>query len=342
MLAVTAILSTGLVLSAPAGAASAFDSTPQASVPTNHPQIFAFTAPEAGFNPETASAADLQRHGLPPRPDATAHPQAFRTWQDVIRHAKHEIKPEFTPRPARKGPSFKYGTGSSLNWSGASASVPSCTSIFCRAIVTRPRPIVGVEGYWTVPAVEGGDGIGTVSSWVGIDGASNNQVQQIGTDATHTSSGFAVYDAWFELFPDVSQTIGNYFVAPGDQMFAMVQYYGSSNSLWFYMVDLSRNEYVSFMTTAKYGNPGNSAEWIMERPAFNNNFNYPLPPFAPQSLTGLWFWNDQGAWYPSNSTGPYTSKLIDMYGYSGNQLDQTTAAYDPNNASILITWLNYL
>jgi hypothetical protein len=63
---------------------------------------------------------------------------------------------------------------------------------------------------------------------VGLDGDGNNQVQQIGTDAVNVDQGFAAYDAWVELDPDVSQDISNFTVGSGDDMFGQVPFDESS------------------------------------------------------------------------------------------------------------------
>jgi hypothetical protein len=338
-LAATALLSTTLLATAPVGAEPVFDGAARATVPTSQPQIRAFAATEPGFNPETASTAELERHGLPLPPSATANPGALRQWQDIVRHARYPITPQFTPRPGRNGPQSTRGAGTSQNWSGAAVSSPTCSRrIFCPVGATR---ILAVEGHWVVPAVDGSGQVGTASTWVGLDGYTNKQVQQIGTDATNTDFGFALYDAWYELYPDDSLEITNLAIRPGDQMFGLVQYDPGSNSIHFFLLNLTTGEFVSFTAPAKYGSPGDNAEWIVERPGYFNTFDHPLPAFGTTSLTGLWFQNDQGAWYPANGSSPYTSTLIDMYGFDGLQLDHTAAAPDGFNAAISVNWLNY-
>jgi len=338
-LIVTALISSVFVSSIPAEAASPDDPSLLANVPTNRPDIHAFAAPEPGFDAETASALDLKKHGLPPRPSSTAHPQALSQWLEIVRHAKHAVTPRFAPRPARKAPQFTRGGSSSYNWSGAVAAQPICFRFFC-PVTPAPR-IIGVEGSWTVPPVEGSAYVGTVSSWVGLDGYGNSQVQQIGTDSTNTDFGFAMYEPWFELFPDSSQAITSLSVAPGDQMFGMVQYSPGSNSIWFYLGDLATNQYTSFAVPAKYGSPGRSAEWIVERPTYNGTFDHPLPPFGTTTFSDMWFWNDASASYPANASFPYTGTLLDMYDNSGTQLDHAAIKPDSANASITTTWLNY-
>ncbi|HLZ31500.1 MAG TPA: G1 family glutamic endopeptidase [Chloroflexota bacterium] len=339
-LAATAALSTTLIVAAPAGAAADTDAPLHATVPTNRPDIHAFAKPESGFNAETASTADLKKHGLPRRPSATAKPQALRQWQDVIRHAKHAITPQFSPRPqARRAPQFTRGSGTSNNWSGAVDSQPVCARRFFCPITPAPA-VTGVEGIWTIPSVEGSGQVGTVSTWVGLDGFSNNQVQQIGTDATNTDFGFAMYEPWYELYPDGSQTIPNLPIGPGDQMYGMVQY-EAGNQIWFFMEDLTTGDYSSFVVPATYSSLGQSAEWIMERPEYNGTFDHPLPYFGSQMLSDLYFWNDNGNFYPALASFPYTLTLLDMYGFSGDQLDHTDPNPDGTSASSTITWLNY-
>jgi hypothetical protein len=329
-IAATTLLSTLLLSRGPALAAAGADGAPATgTVPTNNPHLFAFPAPPAGFDPLTASAAELKRYGLPLPPAATKHPKAFQRWQQIVRHAHRAVTPHFTPKPGLKH------NATSGNWSGGAVTTPACGRFGCGWV--SQAPIAGVEGEWTVPDVSGSSEIGQVSEWVGLDGDGNNQVQQIGTDATNVDPGIAVYDAWVELYPDDSQGLSGLTIGSGDDMFGQVQFDEASNTLYFFLMDITQNAYVSFATAATYLSPGHSAEWIVERPFYNGTYDHPLPWFGTVNLTSLWFFNDQGSWYQANNN-PYNQSLIDMTGTTGTVLATTTATGDSSDT---VTWQNY-
>jgi hypothetical protein len=66
-----------------------------------------------------------------------------------------------------------------------------------------------VSGSWTVPAVACVAGQRSYSAnWVGLGGysSSSKALEQLGTESDCSSTGNAVYSAWFEVVPDVART----------------------------------------------------------------------------------------------------------------------------------------
>jgi hypothetical protein len=53
-------------------------------VPTNIPNVHAFVAPPATFNPVAASPEALQQYGFPPRPDKLKAPEAYNAWVKAV------------------------------------------------------------------------------------------------------------------------------------------------------------------------------------------------------------------------------------------------------------------
>jgi hypothetical protein len=53
-------------------------------VPTNIPNIRAFVAPPATFNPVVASSEELQQYGFPPMPDKVNAPEAYSAWAKAV------------------------------------------------------------------------------------------------------------------------------------------------------------------------------------------------------------------------------------------------------------------
>ena len=141
--------------------------------------------PPAGFDPTRAPDADLERYGLPPRPDPTINPFASAKWQRAFRgYDKYDhIVPEFRPSDVRHGPVRRIHPGSqahanatSYNWSGS-------------VIFLGQNDVFSwISGSWTVPTARAVPGIAdpnaSVSVWLGIDGDhGSNGLLQAGTDS---------------------------------------------------------------------------------------------------------------------------------------------------------------
>jgi hypothetical protein len=181
-------------------------------------------------------------------------------------------------------------TGSqSINWSGyADAESGSNT-------------VSQVSGNWTIPAVQclsapyqNQDAF--LANWVGIDGYTDQTVEQLGT-ATQCFEGVKYYYVWYEMYPagtveeGTTACINNNTDCPqpGDQISASVTVTpGSSgeNNYELTLIDhTNRDE--SFSVTQQCAAAtclDASAEWIVERPAA-----LPPPPAPVQILPLAYF-----------------------------------------------------
>jgi len=182
------------------------------------------------------------------------------------------------PAPAvhhrhQAAPHIRNANGTSQNWCGYA--VESDLNAPLRGAVSD------VKGTWTVPAVSSSGSPHTYSSvWVGIDGYSDNTVEQTGTEQDWTSNG-PVYYAWFEMYPKFAYRILNFPVRPGDTISAEVKYIGNSR-LTLTIANLSRN--VTFSSTQRSKGQRSSAEWIVEAP--HSGGILPLADFGTVSLAG--------------------------------------------------------
>lgn len=150
-------------------------------------------------------------------------------------------------------PRIKYKNGESTNWSGYAVETN----------LTNPQSnaVSDVTGNWTVPAVTCG-GTNTYSSaWVGIDGYSDNSVEQLGTEHDCVN-GAPSYYAWYEMYPKPGFRI-KLTVSAGDTMSAEVQYAGNHK---FNLTIRNITTGKSFTTSQKSNASRESAEWIMEAP----------------------------------------------------------------------------
>jgi len=100
------------------------------------------------------------------------------------------------------------------NWSGAAATGSGFTS---------------VTSTWTEPSVTCNSTNDLMAPWVGIDGYGTNTVEQTGV-ATDCSSGHAVYQGWYEMYPKAPVYYTNA-VSAGDKFTATVTRSGSTYTL---------------------------------------------------------------------------------------------------------------
>lgn len=120
----------------------------------------------------------------------------------------------FAPRHAGFGGPGAYNING-YNWGGYAATGSGFTS---------------VSASWTEPSVTCNSRNDLYAPWVGIDGYSSSTVEQTGV-ATDCSSGHAVFQAWYEMYPasPVYLSTSSYPVAAGNAISASVTFTGSGN-----------------------------------------------------------------------------------------------------------------
>jgi hypothetical protein len=148
--------------------------------------------------------------------------------------------------------------GLSQNWAGwaSFAGLP---------LLPQNGAVTYVKGEWTVPALTCTSADADSSVWVGIDGMTNNTVEQVGTEQS-CRAGQAVYKAWWETYPSAKVPI-SVAVQPGNSIRGEVKYVGNSQ-FELALTNLSTGQ--SFRTTqASPGAARATAEWIVEAPYQN-------------------------------------------------------------------------
>jgi len=163
------------------------------------------------------------------------------------------------------------GTGEigSYNWSGYADST------------TTAGAFTSVSGSWAEPATFCSAEQRLTAFWVGLDGFSNQTVEQDGTLA-YCFQGAAYYYSWWEMYPGASVTVGST-VRPGDLISASVTRSGSSYTLSLTDHNTPGNSFSTVQTCATSTCLDQSAEWIAERPAFPIGIT-PLSTFTPWPL----------------------------------------------------------
>jgi hypothetical protein len=139
---------------------------------------------------------------------------------------------------------------SSPNWSGYAGTTTNANQ---------------VSGDWTVPAVSKTKGNTYSSTWVGIDGFTNGDLIQTGTEQDWVN-GRAVYDAWWEILPAAETVITSMTVRPGDSMQADI-YYAGGGQWWISIEDVTELE--PFSILKNYSGEYDSVEWIQEATEVN-------------------------------------------------------------------------
>ncbi|WP_035803612.1 G1 family glutamic endopeptidase [Kitasatospora mediocidica] len=152
---------------------------------------------------------------------------------------------------AAQGLSFRplsYNTNG-YNWGGYAATGSGFTS---------------VSASWTEANATCNSTNDLYAPWVGIDGYGSSSVEQTGV-ATDCSSGSAVHQAWYEMYPanPVYLSVSSYPVAAGDKIAASVTYAGSNK----YTLKLTNSTRSWTYSTSKTLSASRaSAEVIIESP----------------------------------------------------------------------------
>jgi hypothetical protein len=247
------------------------------------PYAEAAPTPPAGFNPLTASDAQIDFYGLPPRPDARKSAGAYAVWEMTVTSTTRRIVPQLRATRIANGPaqivsrSARQNNGpsgaKSNNWSGYTVSDSANVFATNKAYV---------YGSFVVPVAQ--QAYGTCSStwrysssWVGIDGWGSSDVLQAGIEADAQCAGgttTAFYSAWYEWYPNNETQIQNFPIHPGDLIYVYV-WNTSRTKGHYYLADVTANTSTSLAFSAPSGTTltGNSVEWIVERPGENGTLS---------------------------------------------------------------------
>jgi hypothetical protein len=181
-----------------------------------------------------------------------------------------------------------------------------------------------VTASWTQNAVTCPVDNTDMSPWVGIDGYSNDTVEQTGSSGDCNASGTPVYYAWYEMYPrDVillSQT-----VEPGDRFTGTVTHIGGKK----YKLTLKDLTQGWTNTVTRYISAANdSAEAVMEMAA-NHLSDFGADPFTDVTVDG----------HPigSYTSSAYTVEQMEIK-VKKTLCDSTSGLSD--NENFTVTWKN--
>ena len=226
----------------------------------------------------------------------------------------------------------QYNTWSASNWSG----------------YAETGTFTGVSGTWTVPAVSATSSATYSSAWIGVDGFSDNNLIQTGTEEDYYN-GAAHYNAWWEILPAAETAIStrSYPVTPGDRMSASIYetsqttgggggfFRRQTEHVWdIKIADTTRGW--SFSTNQGYNGAGSSAEWVLEAPEVGSRIAT-LAHYAISPPAGTGDFDNAGILTSivSGGTPTYTSAGLNYPNDSGTMIQngaQVSTPGDPDTA----------
>lgn len=244
------------------------------------PHIVAIAGPPADFDPQTASAGELNKYGVPPRPDPAKDPKGFAIWQKVMANVKERLTPEIQETNVIHGP-IQFAGPVAHKSSGISGAIDVASFNWTGPIIddpSNPFALSSIYGVWVVPVAKHAFGhpnrsLDMSGAWVGIDGVNDGfispDVFQAGTesDASFVNGADTPnYYFWIEWYPKFEQAV-KFPVKGGDIVF--VEIWNDSGTTGFaYLANFSTNRAAAYRLVAPPGIQlrGNCAEWIVERP----------------------------------------------------------------------------
>jgi Peptidase A4 family len=187
---------------------------------------------------------------------------------------------------------------------GGSTSLPSVNWSGYADVEGGSATVSSVSGQWVIPAVQCPVGPyqyqdAFIAQWVGIDGVTDETVEQLGTGA-QCFEGVTYYYTWYEMFPGGSVQEGPQACInnnvdcpePGDRITASVTVTPGAAGENNYTLSLTDYTHPSegFSVTASCPSTtclDSSAEWIVERPAFALPFGFQIVPLVDFFQTGF-------------------------------------------------------
>jgi len=211
-------------------------------------------------------------------------------------------------------PAFLVGHSASLNWSGFSS-------------YGSNGSFTDVRGSWTQPTATCTNKTSYSSFWVGLDGYNSNSVEQLGTEAD-CSHGRPQYYAWWEMYPNPSNSIRGFTVTPGQTYTAEVKSNGGGS----FTLTLSGGGNTPYsVTQAIPGASLSSAEWIAEAPSMCAGSCRVLP------LTNFGTVNFSGSSANGKAINAWTFDPLTMV-TSGGQTKAAPSGLDSSGTAFSVTW----
>jgi hypothetical protein len=281
----------GVSASAAAAAAPPGSPMPPCNVAPAPNCLIATHPPTPGFDPLTATNAELVANGFPQRPNSL-DPAVLAAWRNTVSHATHYVDPHPIVGST-------YHNETSTNWAG---------HVVSTAVHSVSR-YAYVQGAWIQPSVPGNSNYSNsnyasapaASFWAGL-GA--QYLIQTGADSISTST--PQYKFWTEDYPAATVWEGPV-IRPGDLAHVEATYNGNNTTTY----------WLSDQTTGAYSSFTNSSPYV----------GYTAANFINEKMNGLPLPNYGNSTFSSDYLGTSTSNIwaltttnthIDMVNSSGS------------------------
>jgi hypothetical protein len=244
-------------------------------------KVRTFRPPPPGFDPLTASAAQLNHHGFPARPDDPHLLERYRRVFERLKGKFQYIEPTFQINRNRPSRPRNALTLTSFEYSGGAIYAPAGKSFR------------GIQADWVIPNVypPTQNTSYQCAIWIGLDGlgVSNDRVCQAGVSYEVYTLGNSLtrnVSLFAEWYPDNPITVTTLTISPGDFV-TFVLCTSASDPTKRDHIDTARAYFTnntSGHSTSMEFHPlinsgitliGNCAEWIVEKP-----YGYGLPDYG--------------------------------------------------------------
>jgi hypothetical protein len=257
-------------------------------------------------------------------------------YKSVTTHQRHDrdLRKVNVTIPSTRLPSLKLvqsasvrNTGSltASNWSGyADIACPTCALRYVSADFTVPRlnTAKSPDNSWA-------------GHWVGLDGAANKTVEQVGID-THVSGGVDSYYVWYEMFPAAPQVYA-LAASPGDNI--QVSVYTVNGTYYLSLNDTTLGAGFNATATmpAGYTGQNKSAEVITEAPSElmsdGTLVQLPLADYGQVNYNSVTVTSRNGTHGGLGSNSLWNGYAIKMVSASGATLSTPSGLLNGTNSS---------
>jgi hypothetical protein len=257
-------------------------------------------------------------------------------YKSVTTHQRHarDLRKVNVTIPGTRLPSLKLAHSASVkntgsltsgNWSGyADIACPTCALRYVSADFTVPHlnPAKSPNNSWA-------------AHWVGLDGATNSTVEQVGID-TYIDNGVDYYYAWYEMFPAATTQVYSLAASPGDNI--QVGVYTVNGTYYLSLNDTTLGAGFNATATVPAGYTGQnkSAEVITEAPSElsgSSLIQLPLADYGQVNYNNATVTSRNGTHGGLGSTSLWNGYAVKMVGSSGATLSTPSGLLNGTNSS---------
>jgi Peptidase A4 family len=256
-------------------------------------------------------------------------------YKSVTTHQRHarDLRKVNMTIPGTRLPSLKLAHSASVkntgsltsgNWSGyADIACPTCALRYVSADFTVPHlnTATSPNNSWA-------------AHWVGLDGATNSTVEQVGID-TYVDNGVDYYYAWYEMFPAATQ-VYTLAASPGDNIQVGVYTVNGTYSLSLNDTTLGAGFNATATVPAGYTGQNKSAEVITEAPSEASGsslIQLPLADYGQINYNNATVTSRSGTHGGLGSTSLWNGYAVKMVNSGGATLSVPSGLLNGTNSS---------